>query len=217
MNNETRMWLEQMRLANPGWRVQLGRNAQPGEGAFAFDCYLYMVDTSTGWIACATMSQAEMRRLQVRAGADATIWAYCVNACASAIVQAGASDAPPESPDAEVCTALAVCSLAQTRTWQLVQEQAGGSLAGHWIYAVYKLQSHGQYLGRPAFVSKPRPGLMEPEDLRSIVRSIVASDLGNPASNVGREVARSGGAVLCDWCDPANPRPQERPRGPSAG
>lgn len=216
MNHETRMWLEQMRLANPGWKVRLGRNVQPGEGALSFDCYLYMVDTSTGWVACATLSQAEMRRLEVRSEADAYVWQHCVDACASAISDAGSEDAAPESPSAEACAALTVCALAQTQTWRLVQEKTGGSLAGHWIYVVYKLQARGQLLGRPAFVSRPRPGLLPIEDLRGMVRTMVEADIGNPASKVGREISASGGALLCEWLDPKGESLIARPRRPAS-
>jgi hypothetical protein len=211
MNNEALMWLKQFHHANPGWSVALGRDLQLGAGNLATDSYVYVVDTSTGWITAAALAQAELKRIAAYADANADVRQQALSACGSAIVDAGSRNVSHDSADAQACLCLAVCALAQTQVWEIIKQRSSGSLAGHWIYATYRLREGAGIIGRPGFVRRPKPGLIPPENLRRVIASMIAQDVGSPASAVGRDLAAGGGAVLSTLFDPAAAQPCDEP------
>lgn len=196
MNAESKMWLDQLQAITPQWKLSLGQHFQPGAGLLATDAYVYVIDTSTNWMAGAALATSEMRRMRATLDANPSMREAALNGCTAAVLAAGDRGLNPGTADGEACLVSAIAALALTRSWDLVLNKQN-SLAGHWFYVVYRLRGGPGGIGRPGFVSWSEPGFLPQERIDQLVAQMLHAD-ADRNSNVGRMLAADGGAQLSE-------------------
>jgi hypothetical protein len=193
LNNEERMWLANFKFANPGWNLALGPDFTPTAGMLSANVFVYVADASSGWISSASTTEEQIRIVGERVKQDSRFADETLACCASAILDAGAAKAAPDSENARLSIFLAVAAMAQTKTWDMVRQAQNGKLAGHWLYLVYRTHDDGQ-VGRPAFLNQPALGFIPPLVLQETIEQVIAADLVSPT--VGSFLQEGGGPIL---------------------
>lgn len=196
MRAEKSFWQGVISGLNPHWSMELGRNWSPEQGSISGnDFRIYAVDVETGWLGCAAMPQSEVVRLIHKSPESGVTHEMARNAAAQLVSEAGRAGIKPGAEEYETTMLMAVLAITKTRTFDLGLEKGGGSMAGHWIYVVYRSRN-GEFIGRPAMMQTADPGLLIPEKLMAFVRLIVSADTSNTESSVGRMLSSMGGAIV---------------------
>lgn len=189
---ESLFWQQVSDQLNPGWQLHHSAGGAPVSLA-AQDAFLYLLDTSTMWLAAGATQSSEMlraRRDLQRLKLDPAVVAGLAG---EAVLHCGAANLPGDHERVRQAMTAAVCSITATATWSTVMDRIG-TPAGHWIWVIYRLKDGGA-LGRPVYGQAPR-AFLEESTLHRLVRTALANDLGNSTSAVHRQVAAGGGAVL---------------------
>jgi len=181
---------------NPDWTIELGREWSPGIGSLgANDFSIYTVDAKTGWIGCAAMPQSEVAKLLVEAPKAGLTAASAHDIAAQLVGDAADAKLGADSVDYESTMLMAALGITKTKTFELGVSQGAGSMAGHWVYIVYRTAS-GEYVGRPAMMKRSQPGLLSPDELRDYAREVIRIDTKVPGTSVGELLNELGGASI---------------------
>ena len=196
MHAEKSFWQGVISGLNPHWSMELGRNWSPEQGSISGnDFRIYAVDVESGWLGCAAMPQSEVVRLIHKSPESGITQDIARNAAAQLVSEAGRSGIKPGAAEYETTMLMAVLAMTKSRTFELGLQQGGGSMAGHWIYVVYRSRT-GEFIGRPAMMGTSEGGLLVPAKLMGFVRQIIRTDTSSPESSVGKMLASMGGAIV---------------------
>lgn len=196
MQGENQFWKGVISGLNPHWSVELGRSWTASNGSISGNEFrIYAVDVETGWVGCAAMPQSEVVRMIHKAPESGITQEMARDAAAQLVSEAGRSEMKPGADGYETAMMMAVLGITKTRTFALGLQQGGGSMAGHWIYVVYRSRS-GEFIGRPAMMQTADAGLLNPAKLMGFVRQIIRTDTSSPESSVGKMLAGMGGPVV---------------------
>lgn len=189
---ESLFWQQVADQLNPGWQIHFDAGSAPVSLA-AQDAFLYLFDTSTMWLAAGATQTSEMLRARRDLQRLKLDPAGVAGLAGDAVLHCGAANLSGDHEKVRQAMTAAVCSITATATWSTVMDRIG-TPAGHWIWIAYRLKN-GETLGRPVYGQAPR-AFMQESALHRLIRTALASDLGNPRSAVHRQIAAGGGAVL---------------------
>lgn len=198
MTKERAFWENLASSINPDWTLRLGTEFQPGDGSLGLDynAFVYLIDTSTMWVAAGALKHTEILRAKAQLDASGIPHGASADAASAAVLQLGRDGAPPDHPDVKLAVTAGVCAISQTQSYAAALAQTG-SPAGHWIWLVYKLKNNGESLGRTLFAKySRRHGFLPLENLREVICAALANDVANPNSAVAAEVRAGGGVEL---------------------
>lgn len=218
---EAAFWSQVANAANPGWSMSVRQDHVLDTPKVSdVDVFVYVVDTSSLWVAgagtresdaqaalnnlpamaygvrCAIAESLGVERPEMASSGDIDSDAIMSSAGSSVLA---ASDAGASDEDPEVMNALTLAWLAVslTKTFQQAKLATGG-IKGHWLYAVYRAKN-GNAISRPAFIGANKDcRFMPPNVLVDLVRQVVEFDMGNKGGAVLASLSKDGGAVLAD-------------------
>jgi hypothetical protein len=193
MNNEHSFFEALAGTTLPGWDVKLQAHMQPGQMDLAsYSARVYLVATSTGWTAAGAMQPSGFAAIaQSHKDAGLTVErvtdmaGHCLN-------KLGREQPEANSPDVALGIELIASALTSTQTFEAVKPTG---LEGHWVYIGYQMLDSST-ICRPGFFRTHEAGFVPPEALTHYVRQVVANDMGNAQSSVGRMIKRAGGAII---------------------
>lgn len=196
VNGEKAFWKGVFSSLNPQWSIELGRDWTPERGSVSGnDFCMYVVDVATGWMGCGALPQSEMRRLMQEAPKAGLSASNAHDAAAQLICEAADGQLKVGAKEYESTILMAALGITRTKTFSLGLEQNAGSMAGHWIYIVYRTKS-GEFFGRPAMMQTAKPGLAPPDVVTAYVRQVIKMDMTRPGSSVGEMLRQGGGATV---------------------
>lgn len=219
---ETEFWTQVAEASNPGWSMHVVSDPESGSpGISGVDVHIYIVDTSTLWIAAAGLREQEaidaIRNLPSMAknvaemidgftGAERSGGpmtrdldsASIIAAAGMAITNASDSRATANSPELGAAFTLSWLAISLTKTFEQAKKVTGVP-NGHWLYLLYRTAA-GTSIARPAYAGRGAAagsnGLLAPKLLAGLVRQVVQVDLGNPGGVVFGKIKADGGAKL---------------------
>jgi hypothetical protein len=194
---ESRFWTDLAQQLNPGWTIGMGSDgALIGTMLATHDTCLYLVDTSTPWIAAGSTTSAELLRLKRELAKAKLAPGTVPGAAGAAILECGKRQLRTDHPDAVMAFTAAAGAVTEAATWTAVMDRMG-SPAGHWTWLVYRLKN-GDPLGRPLFGhSGDKRGFMSIGNLKESIAAALTNDIANPASAVARQISAGGGVEFC--------------------
>lgn len=191
--NEREFWEGINNRASPGWEVKLADHMAPGGLNLAdYDIFVYVVDTSSGWIAGGTTRSQDVKNVHQAITTSGIDQKQVKDAAAEFVTQHGKDFPLPGSPETKKCINAAISAMTLTSTYQKVLPNG---LHGHWLYVAYKM-ADGTELGRPVFFRHPGIGFAPPGDVNHIIKQVILQDVGNPATSVYKMIQACGGAIL---------------------
>lgn len=195
MKSEYQFWNDTMQSLNPGWCVSIDPRFPAGGGRLAsYDAFVYVVDTSTGWLAAGALSSCEMLRAAAHAAASTDMPTLVRTGAAGMIANLGEGRPEAGSQAAQQAVMMGVVVVTQSSVFEKVLAACNGQPSGHWFYLVYRLRN-GDLLGRAVYGRQAAQALVSQDRCRLTVLQAIQLDR-NPASNVGRSIAEGGGLVL---------------------
>lgn len=196
VNSERTFWKGVLNSLNPQWSIELGRDWTPERGSVASnDFCMYVVDVKTGWMGCGALPQSEMRRLIQEAPKAGLSASNAHDAAAQLICEAADGQLRVGAAEYESTILMAALGITRTKTFAVGLRQNAGSMAGHWLYVVYRTKS-GEFFGRPAMIQTEKPGLASPDVVTAYVRHVIKLDLTRPDSSVGAMLRQCGGTTV---------------------
>lgn len=193
--NERDFWEGLNNRSSPGWDIKLAPHMTPGDLHLSdYDVFVYVVDTSSGWIAGGTTRSQEMKNVhQAIVNSDIDL-NRVKDAAPTLITQHGKDFPPPGSDETQKCINAAVSAMTLTSTYKQVLPQG---LHGHWLYVAYKMADDTS-IGRPVFFRHPGIGFAPPGDVNHIIKQVILQDICNPATSVCKLIQSCGGAILSE-------------------
>ena len=193
MNKEQAFFEGITGAALPGWDVKLQPHMLPGQMDLAsYTARVYLVATSSGWTAAGVLQPSGFAAI-AQAHKDAGLTMERVTDMAGQCLnKLGREQPAADSPDVAQGIELIASALTGTQTFTTVKPTG---LDGHWVYIGYQMLD-GSTICRPGFFRTHESGFVTPEALQHYVRQVVAHDLGNDQSTVGRMIKRAGGAII---------------------
>lgn len=193
MKKEQAFFEQMTEAALPGWTVKLQGHMQPGQMDLAsYTARLYLVATSSGWTAAGIMQPSGFAQLAQGHTAAGLSLERVTDMAGQTLTKLGREQPEADAPEVAQCIELVASALTGTQTFTTVKPTG---LDGHWIYIGY-LMHDGSTICRPGFFRTHETGFVQPEALQHYVRQVVAHDLGNAQSSVGRMIKRAGGAII---------------------
>ena len=196
--NEQKLWGMIANLTSPGWNVKVSDDPE-GEkfGLSKLDAYIYIVDTSTGWIGAGSLQPHHIQKIHDDLDKDAASNPDVKNQVkdhAGLLTLKHGAIGSTSNDDLDDALVASVAALSATATFEAVRKT--GSLAGHWINITYKMMD-GASISRPAFLRVNYPGFCKPEELNEFIKKIVSSDTDATANTSAAMMIRQcGGAIL---------------------
>ena len=182
-------------------RATWGLDLNPGRGPLSVDAYVYLVDSSTLWLAAAAIDPAHLEKLLAEDGYDRAVQTP-TRARAAECIQAvsDAGEVSEAEPSAEITRAFATSLIAIAASPAYAKSQrVSGQVTGshHWFLVLYRLADGGRVAGL-GHVVEPTPGMLDRVSVLDCLESIVQMDLGSTRTLVHEAVTAAGGVSLAD-------------------
>lgn len=196
MSNERIFWERLLETMHPEWSIAIPNGNPIGSLNVAeLVVHVYLVDASNLWVLMGSTREVDAERAKAQTTAAPDEADTLVGSIGNYLVECSDKGLGESSPMAQQAVSMSLLALSHTRTFDEVKRLTS-RLAGHWLYILYRLKD-GTVLARPGFIGAKGPGLLRPQELHGILRSIVASDTSASASGfVASEVRRGGGVAL---------------------
>jgi hypothetical protein len=152
---------------------------------------IYLVDTLKGWYAHAAVSAVDYIEAAAEL-ADSDITHNQLTLVANAVIHSAKDDTvTPE--EAELYLSITALWLAGTETFKQLQEN--GALGAH-VFAFSYTGEGGYMVLRPTAAIDQSVNFYPIEEVLGLTRQVIAMDVGNTTTHVGRSLAAAGGAKL---------------------
>jgi hypothetical protein len=152
---------------------------------------IYLVDTLKGWYAHAAVSIPDYIDAAAEL-AHSDITHDQLTLVANAVIN-GAKDDTVTPEEAELYLSIVALWLAGTETFK--QLQGNGALGAH-VFAFSYTGEGGSMVLRPTATIDQSVNFYPIDEVLGVTRQVIAMDVGNTASSVGRSLAAAGGAKL---------------------
>ena len=195
MKSEASFWTSVVESLNPHWKIRLGRGWQAGTNPIAEnDFFAYAVDASNGWLSSAALSMKEVRRLMAVAEDKESGLKLAHEVAAQGIHEASRNADSNSQVELESLMLATVMAISKTQTFKLAT-QVHEALFTHIVYISYRTKD-GCFIGRPGALKRNKPGFLEPDEMMSVVRRIVRTDIVGRDSDVSHQIRAGGGAEV---------------------
>ncbi|CAN7770629.1 hypothetical protein LJR290_007502 [Variovorax sp. LjRoot290] len=188
--------------ARPNWGLDLHAGRTP----LAADSYVYLVDTSSHWIAAAAISPSQLALVRTDAGETTAVESRARAAAAMerASARAGAGEGAMFSPETLTAFAAGITAIATSPAFAAAAKQPHVLENHHWILLLYRL-TDGHMIAGLGYVDDPYPGMLDMASVREYVSSMVEMDLSSVGSTVSEAVGAHGGVMLASALSQARP------------
>lgn len=180
---------------SPNWGLDLHPDREPE----SVDAFVYLVDTSSLWLAGAAIAPGQLTALyeehekQGRGEGRPSSDLVRVAACIAAASEGGDATA---SPEVLAAFASAVRALAASPAYaQALQHECPLLENHHWMLLLYRL-ANGEAIVAIGHDDEPYHGMLERSTALECVQRMVQEDLGSLRAAVNQAVKRAGGVSL---------------------
>lgn len=182
-------------------RAIWGLDLHPGRGPLSVGAYVYLVDSSTLWLAAAAIDPAHLEKLLAEDGHDRAVQTP-TRARAAGCIQAASDAGEVADPESSVKLARAfstsLAAIAASPAYAKSQRVPRTVTAHHhWFLILYRLADGGRVAGL-GHVLEPTPGMLDRDSALDCLESIVQMDLGSKRTLVHEAVTAAGGVCLAD-------------------
>lgn len=154
---------------------------------------VYVVDTSTEWMAAAAMERTAFEISKSQAKAIGMSPLDVADAAGQSISRLGKIQPTADDPYVVSCIQLTVAAISHTSTFQLVQPKG---VDGHWLYLTYRMMD-ASTVARPVYLNPPaQSGFLSAAMLRAVIQKVVAQDTRQENAVVYQELRHGGGALI---------------------
>ncbi|MBS0344785.1 MAG: hypothetical protein JSS56_30140 [Proteobacteria bacterium] len=181
---------------SPNWGLDLHPDREPD----SVDVFIYLVDTSSLWLAGAAIAPTQLTALQEEhdrqgGGEGAAGSGDLVLAAACIAAASGAGDAAA-SPEILAAFACAVRAIAASQAYAEAREHECPLLGNHhWMLLLYRL-ANGEAVAAIGHDDEPYHGMLERSVALECVQRMVEEDLGSSDAAINQAVKRAGGVSL---------------------
>lgn len=181
-------------FSSPGWNIKLQNHLQPGQMELgSMRVHVYVVDTSTEWMAAAAMEKTAFEVSKSHAKALGMSPLDVADAAGQSISRLGKIQPTADDPYVVSCIQLTVAAISHTSTFQLVQPKG---VDGHWLYLTYRMMD-ASTVARPVYLNPPaQSGFLSAAMLRAVIQKVVTQDTRQENAVVFQELRRGGGALI---------------------
>ena len=180
---------------SPNWGLDLHPDREPD----SVDAFVYLVDTSSLWLAGAAIAPWQLKALfeegERRGSGEGALSGDLVRAaaCIAAASEGGDATASPEILAAFAC---AVRAVAASQAYAEARQHECPLLGNHhWMLLLYRL-ANGEAVVAIGHDDEPYHGMLERSTALECVQRMVQEDLGSPGSAINQAVKRAGGVRL---------------------
>lgn len=197
---EASFWNRLVSALAPGWSAVVDDGVVQGVTSLSsVDTFIYVLDTHTGWVGVAGIVHEIAQKVALETRASAELMSKAGGSAIELIASMSDRGAVAGDDATRQATFAGLVALATTKTIDAVMERQG-HLRGHFLYLVHTPKV-GLRIGRPAFRTYGRVGVMPIEEVLRTAADVTRLDLGPDGGSVNREIKAAGGLKLCSQLD----------------
>jgi len=180
---------------SPNWGLDLHPDREPN----SVDAFIYLVDTSSLWLAGAAIAPLRLTALyeehDKQCSGEGVSSSDLVRAasCIAAASECGDAAASPEVLAAFACAVRAIAASQPYAEGRLHECPLLGN--HHWMLLLYRL-ANGEAVVAIGHDDEPYPGMLERSTALECVQRMVQEDLGSLGAVINQAVKRAGGVNL---------------------